>query len=97
MARSVRLVALVLTLLAAGCQREAFNWEQPENVLVSKTAVEQPDGSVEMRFVSLMNVPAEHLFNALADVERHAEFIDGVTESKLVTTEGKKKIMDFVE
>jgi len=95
MTRVVWIVAVLATSFVAGCQRERFDWEQPEEILLSKSAVEQPDGSVEMRFVSLVNVPADPLFGALSDVERHAEFIDGITESKLVSAEGKKKVIDI--
>jgi hypothetical protein len=93
-----RWLGFVLTaglLVAPACQRSGFDWDQPENVLLEEKAETAPDGHVEMRFVSLLNVPPDDLFRAFSDVERHAEFIEGVSESKLVSQDGRKKVIDI--
>jgi hypothetical protein len=95
MSRWFGLVLAAGLLFAPACQRSGFDWEQPENVLLEEKAETMPDGHVEMTFVSLVNVPPDDLFRAFSDVERHAEFIDGVTESRLVSQDGKKKVIDI--
>ena len=91
----LRLGVLVLALLTTGCARTDFDWAQGENFLLEKHVEEKPDGSVEMRFVSLVNAPGEELYKAFIDVEHHDQFIEGVTESKLVSgVGGTKKIID---
>ena len=91
----LRLGALVLSLLAADCTRTEFDWAQGENFLLEKKVEEKPDGSVEMHFVSLVNVPGEELYKVFIDVDHHDQFIEGVTESKPVSSVGgTKKIVD---
>ena len=92
----MRLSALLGALfVVAACQRDTFDWNGKEDVLASKSAIEQKDGSVEMKFVSLIDAPADALVQALSDVERHSEFIEGVKESRLVSVDGKKKVVDI--
>lgn len=92
----LRFVVLACALASSACHHQTFDWDQEENVLLQKEAAEQPDasGSIEMRFVSLLNVPAADLFRTFSDVEHHADIIEGVTESKLVSSDGKKKVLD---
>src|SRR6185369_14680331 len=91
----LRLSSLALVFLVAGCTHEEFDWKQGEDLLLEKQVKEQPDGSVEMRFVSLVNAPGDDLYKAFIDVEHHDQFIEGVTESKLVSSVGGvKKVVD---
>jgi hypothetical protein len=84
-----------VVVLIAGCAREPFDWAQGEDLLLEKQVKEQPDGSVEMRFVSLVNAPGDDIWKAFIDVEHHDQFIEGVTESKLVSSVGGvKKVVD---
>mgnify|MGYP001199793248 CR=1 FL=1 len=94
MARSIGLLAIALVALAVGCHRERFDWEQKEDFLLVRNEKQLEDGSVRMEFVSLVNAPADELYRALSDVEHHAEFIEGVTESTLVSNEGNRKVVD---
>jgi hypothetical protein len=95
MARWLAVPVITLALVAGGCHPQGFDWEQAENVMLQKEVKELPDGSVEMHFESLLSVPALDLFRAFSDVEHHADFIEGVSESKLVSTDGKKKVIDI--
>ena len=88
------LVAVVL-FGAPACSRERFDWEQPEDFFLTRSVKTLDDGSVEMQFVSLVNAPADALFQALSDVEHHDQFIEGVTESTLVSSEGNRKVVDI--
>ena len=95
MTRSDSRWMLVLLLLCAACSRDRFDWGGKEDFLLSQSEETQGDGSVRMEFVSLMNAPADALFMAFSDVEHHAEFVEGVTESKLVSSKDNTKTIDI--
>jgi hypothetical protein len=86
---------LVLLLLCTACWRDRFDWGQSENFMLSQSENTLDDGAVRMEFVSLVNAPADPLFLAFSDVEHHAEFVTGVSESKLVSSSGNKKVIDI--
>jgi hypothetical protein len=86
-------VALGISILA--CERDTFDWEQFENPVLQRTVEEQPDGSVKMTFVGIVDAQPEKFFSALADVGHHAEFIEDVMEVKVVSTEGNKTVVDI--
>jgi hypothetical protein len=91
----LRLAVLALALLGTGCTRGDFDWAQGEDFLLEKKVEQKADGSVEMDFVSLVNAPGEEIYKAFIDVENHDKFIDGVTESKVVSSVGgTKKVID---
>jgi uncharacterized protein YndB with AHSA1/START domain len=97
MAGTIRVAAAALALVAAAsCQRETFDWEQPEDFKLVETTETLRDSSVEMRFVSLVNAPAEDLYRALSDVEHHAEFVEGVMESRLLGADGNKRTVEII-
>ena len=95
MTRSGSRWVLVLLLLCAACSRGRFDWEQKEDFMLSQSEKTLDDGSVRMEFVSLVNAPADPLFLAFSDVEHHAEFVTGVTETRLVSSSGNKKVIDI--
>ena len=86
---------LVLLLLCAACMRDRFDWGQKENFMLSQSETTLDDGSVRMEFESLIDAPADPLFLAFSDVEHHAEFVTGVSESKLVSSSGNTKVVDI--
>jgi len=88
-------MAFALAATVTACKRETFNWEQLENFMLQRTIEKQPDGSVKMSFVGLVNVPPGELFKALSDVEHHQEFIEDVMDVKLVSVDGRKKVVDI--
>jgi len=91
----LRVGSFALITLIAGCTSQQFDWAQGENLLLEREVKEQPDGSVEMRFVSLINAPGDELYKAFIDVEHHHEFIEGVTDVKVVSSVGGvKKVVD---
>jgi uncharacterized membrane protein len=93
----LRFGVLALALLVADCTRTEFDWAQGEDFLLQKKIEEKPDGSVEMHFVSLVNAPGDELYKTFIDVEHHDKFIEGVTESKLVSSVGgTKKVVDVI-
>jgi uncharacterized membrane protein len=92
----VRWGVLVLVVLVVGCSRSDFDWAQGEDFLLEKRITPQPDGSVEMHFVSLVNAPGDELYKAFIDVENHDQFIEGVTDVQPVSSVGgTKKVVDI--
>jgi hypothetical protein len=83
----VRLGVLALSVLV-GCTRPEFDWAQGEDFLLEKTIKENADGSANMHFVSLVNAPGDEIYKTFIDVDHHDQFIEGVTESKLVSNVG---------
>ena len=86
---------LALAAVLFACERDTFDWEQPENPMLQKTAEEQGDGSVKMTFVGIVDARPDAFFKALADVEHHHEFIEDVMEVKVVSADGNKKVVDI--
>ncbi len=87
-------LALAATVTACG-GGDDFDWEQFEDFMLRKTVEEEPDGSVKMTYVGLVNVSPDNLFKALSDVEHHDEFIEDVLEITLVSAKGNKKVVDI--
>jgi hypothetical protein len=91
----LRLAVVALAFLVTDCARKDFDWAQGENFLLKKEIKEMPDGSVEMRFVSLVNAPGDEIYKTFIDVEHHHEFIEGVTETTVVSSSGSGgKVLD---
>ena len=89
-------LALTFATTVASCGGgDTFDWEQFEDFTVEKTYEEQPDGAVKMTYIGLVNAPPDALFEALADVEHHNEFIEDVEEVTLVSSKGNKKVVDI--
>ena len=83
----LRLGVLALAFLVTDCApRSDFDWAQGEDFLLEKQVKELPDGSVDLNFVSLVNAPGDELYKTFIDVEHHDQFIEGVTESKVVSS-----------
>ncbi|MCC6765923.1 MAG: SRPBCC family protein [Deltaproteobacteria bacterium] len=92
----VRWGVLMALLLFGACARSDFDWAQGEDFLLEKTITPQPDGSVEMHFVSLVNAPGDQLYKAFIDVENHDQFIEGVVDVQPVSSVGGiKKVVDI--
>jgi ribosome-associated toxin RatA of RatAB toxin-antitoxin module len=90
-----RVMLVLLFLMCAACWRDRFDWGQKEDFMLSQSETTLDDRSVRMEFVSLVNAPADPLFLAFSDVEHHAEFVTGVSESRLVSSSGNKKVIDI--
>jgi hypothetical protein len=93
----LRLGVLALAFLVTDCApRSDFDWAQGEDFLLEKQVKTLPDGSVDMYLVSLVNAPGDEIYKTFIDVEHHDQFIEGVTESKVVSSVGGvKKVVDI--
>jgi hypothetical protein len=95
MMHSGSVVVLASLLVCTACSRDSFDWEHKEDLMLSQSEKTLDDGSVRMEFVSLVNAPVDPLFLAFSQVEHHDEFVTGVSESKLVSSSGNKKVIDI--
>ena len=88
--------ALSLSLLAACFKTPSIDWSAKENFFVAEKSQETPDGA-RLEFHSLVDVPAPEMYHALADAENYARFVDGVSESSLVSADKNTKITQITE
>ena len=86
---------LVLTFALAcfpACSKEPkIDWSAPENFFATEKSEEVPDGA-RLEFHSLVDAPAAEVFRALADAEDYARFVEGVTESELISKANDIKV-----
>jgi ribosome-associated toxin RatA of RatAB toxin-antitoxin module len=81
----------------AACSRgPSVDWSAKENFFAAEKSQETDDGS-RLEFHSLVDAPAEAVYRALADVEHYASFIDGVSESALVSADQNTKVIQITE
>ncbi len=86
-----------VSLAAVGCRNEPrINWDGKEDFFVVDKSEPTEDG-VRLEFHSLVDAPPDRVYAALADVEHYADFVDGVTHSKVVRIDGDVKIMDITQ
>ncbi len=86
----------LLALLAACSQEPVVDWEAKENFFVKEKS-ERTDEGVRLEYHSLVDAPAAAVYRALADVEHYADFVDGVTESTLLSTDLNTKTILITE
>jgi ribosome-associated toxin RatA of RatAB toxin-antitoxin module len=58
---------------------------------------QETDEGARLEFHSLVDAPARAVYEALADTEHYADFVDGVTESKLVSAEDNTKTIQITQ
>lgn len=83
-----------LTLALSACSGEkTIDWSAPENFFYYETSA-NVDKGVELTYWALVDAPADPVYQALADVENYARFVDGVDRTQLLSGTGNtKKIM----
>ena len=77
-------LGLGLGLTIAGCHgTPEIDWSAPENFLLWENAATTEDG-VELQYWSLVDAPADAVYQALTEVEQYADFIPGVSRVQLL-------------
>jgi ribosome-associated toxin RatA of RatAB toxin-antitoxin module len=79
-----------------GCGERPIDWAGPENFVLSEKASETENG-VQLEYVSLVDAPAQAVYDALADVEHYADFIPGVNRVQLLTTGKNSKTVQIAQ
>jgi carbon monoxide dehydrogenase subunit G len=74
----------------------SINWSAQENFFAVEKS-EKTDQGARLEFHSLVDAPAQEVYRALADVDHYADFIDGVSETSLVSAEGNTKVIQITQ
>ena len=88
--------ALVLCSLGACSRGPSVDWAAPENYFVSEKSEETDEGA-RLEFHSLVGAPAAQVYQALADVEHYSTFVDGVSDSALVSADQNTKVISITQ
>jgi hypothetical protein len=90
------LTVLALWSLAACSKRPSIDWSAKENFFAAEKSEETNDGA-RLEFHTLVDAPPQQIYNALADVEHYASFVDGVKESALLSAEQNTKVIQITQ
>ncbi len=94
--RSMPVVAFVLVgFVFGGCSR-AVDWSAPENLLYRESQTEQAGGAL-LEYWSLLDLPCQPVFDALADVEHYPDFIPGVDSVSVVEQSPTSKTVQIAQ
>src|SRR5262245_43563961 len=89
--------ALLLLLLLPACsQGPKIDWSAPENFFATEKSEEVPGGA-RLEFHSLVDAPAADVYRALADVEDYSRFVDGVSDSALISKDDNTKVIRITQ
>src|ERR1700687_660431 len=88
--------AVALALLGGCSKGSPIDWSAKENFLIVEKS-EPISGGARLEMHSLVDAPAKAVYDALADVENYSKFVDGVTESALVSSHDNIKIIQIAQ
>ena len=89
--------ALVVALLA-GCQsKPSIDWSAKENFFVVEKVGKNDDGSVRLEYHSLVDAPADAVYNALAEPDNYVVFVKGVSDSGKISGEGNTRLIHITQ
>src|SRR5215467_5167782 len=89
-------LTLLLTWLPACSRQPSVDWSAPENFFASEKSEEVPGGA-RLEFHSLVDAPAPDVYRTLADVEDYNRFIEGVSESQLISKDDNTKVVQITQ
>ena len=88
---------LVLALLVlAGCGDGRIDWGAPENFLLREKSTKTDDG-VKLEYWSLVDAPAQAVYEALADIEHFPDFVPGVDSVQLLEGGNANKTVQIAQ
>jgi len=85
---------LGLLLLLAACGGGGVDWNKPEDFLLRENSTKKENG-VQLEYWSLVDAPAQAIYDALADLEHYPEFISGVDSVQLLEASGNTKTVQI--
>lgn len=92
------LIAPLAFSLLASCERKpAIDWSAKENFLAFENVGKNDDDSVRLEFHSLVDAPADAVFKALAEPENYSVFVQGVTDSGKISTQGNSQVIHITQ
>src|SRR5437867_529470 len=92
-------LALAAPLAMAACRSSEpqIDWSAKENFFIVEKADKNPDESVRLEFHSLVDVPARAVYDLLSQPENYASFIEGVTDSGTLSSEGNGRLVHITQ
>jgi hypothetical protein len=92
--------ALAVAALCA-CSRgggaPAVDWTAAENFFVVERVDKGEEGTTRLEFHSLVDAPPDAVYAALAEPENYAAFVEGVTDSGKLKSEGNVKVTHITQ
>jgi hypothetical protein len=89
-------LALALLLFPACSHEPKIDWSAPENFFATENSEAVPDGA-RLEFHSLVDAPAPEVYRTLADVEDYSRFVEGVSESALISKDKNIKVIRITQ
>lgn len=83
-------------LLALGCGERGIDWKAPQNLLLSERESETDQG-VKIEYESLVDAPAQAVYDALADVEHYPDFIPGISSVQVLMLDQTSKTVQIAQ
>jgi len=90
------MLTVALFLFPACSKEPKIDWSAPENFFAAEKSEEVPDGA-RLEFHSLVDAPPNEVYRTLAAVEDYSRFIDGVSESALVSKDNDTKVIRITQ
>ncbi|MGH7899512.1 MAG: SRPBCC family protein [Candidatus Binatia bacterium] len=91
------LVSLALSFVAACEEKPSIDWSAKENLVAHESVGKNDDDSVRLEFHSLVDAPADAVYQALAEPENYSVFVRGVTDSGKISGEGNSRVIHITQ
>ena len=95
-----RFVPFAALALVIACERGGspkIDWTAAENFFVVEKVDKGEEGTTRLEFHSLVDAPADAVYAALAEPENYAAFVEGVTDSGKMKSEGNVKVTHITQ
>jgi ribosome-associated toxin RatA of RatAB toxin-antitoxin module len=87
---------LTLALALGACRERGVDWNAPGNLLLREQSAKTDDG-VRLEYWSLVDAPAQAVYDALADLEHYPDFIPGVDRLQVLGVDGNTKTVQIAQ
>lgn len=92
------LVAVFVAPLLSSCEKSlSVDWNGKENFFLVEKSDKNEDGSVRLEYHSLVDAPADGVYQALAEPENYVAFVNGVTDSGKISAEGNTRVVHITQ
>jgi carbon monoxide dehydrogenase subunit G len=91
-------IAAAMLALCAACEKQpAIDWSAKENFFAVEKSGKNEDDSVRLEYHSLVDAPADAVYQALAAPEDYVVFVKGVSDSGKVSGEGNTRVIHITQ
>lgn len=88
---------LAIALLTSCEKKPSIDWSAKENFFAYENVGKNEDDSVRLEFHSLVDAPADPVYQALAEPENYSAFVQGVTDSGKISAESSSRIIHITQ